>query len=121
MKSDKLREELCAIAQRYDLFECVPCAAALRAFLISQGIIGRQISLSTGSTEDPFCNIYHEGLQCNISINGRHEAIAVILDGQEVVFDNICPVGIIRETWLASFYCPIQDLGGEIQVAESEF
>jgi hypothetical protein len=60
---------------------------ALRQFLIDQNISGKQVSLFTGSTEDPFCNIYHERLRQNISINGRHEAIAVEIDGQELIFD----------------------------------
>ncbi|WP_242064998.1 papain fold toxin domain-containing protein [Nostoc sp. FACHB-133] len=29
----------------------------MRQFLIDQNISGKQVSLFTGSTEDPFCNI----------------------------------------------------------------
>ncbi|WP_242056417.1 MULTISPECIES: papain fold toxin domain-containing protein [unclassified Nostoc] len=53
-----MRDELSAIASAFKIFECVPCAIALRQFLIEQNISGTQISLFTGSTEDPFCNIY---------------------------------------------------------------
>ncbi|MEH1912706.1 papain fold toxin domain-containing protein [Nostoc sp.] len=52
----------------------------MRQLLIDQNISGKQVSLFTGSTEEPFCNIYHKRLQQNISINGRHEAIAVEID-----------------------------------------
>ena len=84
-------------------------------------IPGREINLFTGSTEDPFCNIYHEVLQQNISINGRHYAIAVEIDGQELIFDNIHPEGISRVNWINNLYCVIQDLGGEFQITETEF
>ncbi|WP_445636670.1 papain fold toxin domain-containing protein [Nostoc sp. DSM 114161] len=67
---------------------------------MAQNISGKQISLFTGSTEDPFCNIYHERLQQNISINGRHEAIAVEIDAEELIFDNIHPEGIPKVDWI---------------------
>ncbi|MDB9381418.1 papain fold toxin domain-containing protein [Nodularia spumigena CS-584] len=95
MTNGKVHSQLSAIAE-IQIFECVSCAIALRQFLINQKVSGKQISLSTGTTEDPFCNIYHERLQQNISINGRHEAIAVEIDGQELIFDNIHPEGISR-------------------------
>ena len=118
---DNLREALKAIAEQYKIFECVPCSEALRQFLVAHNISGKQISLFTGSTEDPFCNIYHEELQKNISINGRHVAIAILVEEQEIVFDNIHPGGIIKTQWLDNFYCPIQDLGGQFEIAESSF
>ncbi|MCC5598252.1 papain fold toxin domain-containing protein [Nostoc favosum] len=96
MTKASLQSQLSAIARQFQIFECVPCAIALRQFLIAQNISGKQVSLFTGSTEDPFCNIYHERLRQNISINGRHEAIAVEIDGQEFIFDNIHPEGISR-------------------------
>ncbi|MBD3884273.1 hypothetical protein IFO70_21255 [Phormidium tenue FACHB-886] len=57
----------CAIASRSHLFECVECAATIQQFLISHSVPGQLIRLSTGSTGEPFCNIYHERLQENIS------------------------------------------------------
>ncbi|MBC6429982.1 hypothetical protein FM036_03620 [Nostoc sp. HG1] len=116
-----LHSQLSAIAAQFQIFECVPCAVALRQFLIEQNISGKQISLFTGSREDPFCNIYHERLRQNISINGRHEAIAVEIDGQELIFDNIHPEGISRVDWFNNLYCPAQDLGGNFQIIEIEF
>lgn len=121
MTIDDLQKELYAIAQSFQIFECVPCADALCQFLMTRNMAGKRISLFTGNTEDPFCNIYHEGLQRNISINGRHEAIAIMMEGKEMVFDNIHPGGISKAQWLESFYCPMQDLGGEFEITESVF
>nr|WP_263983978.1 papain fold toxin domain-containing protein [Nostoc flagelliforme] len=45
-----------------------------------------------------------------MSINGRHEAIAVEIDVQELIFDNIRPEGISRLDWIDNLYCPAQDL-----------
>jgi hypothetical protein len=121
MINDRLRSQLRAIAEQFQIFECVSCAVALREFLIANNIPGKQVSLFTGSIEDPFCNIYHERLQQNISINGRHEAIAVEIDGQEFIFDNIHPEGISRVNWISNLYCVAQDLGGNFQITETEF
>ncbi|WP_392529968.1 papain fold toxin domain-containing protein [Nostoc sp. C117] len=60
--------------------------AAIQEFLIMQNIPGKSINLFTGSTKEPFCNIYHDGLQENISTNGRHQAIA---PNQNETFPNI--------------------------------
>lgn len=114
-------EQIKTIAKQYQMFECVACAIALRKFLISQGMEGKHISLFTGSTEDPFCNIYHESLQQNISINGRHEATAIQINGQEIIFDNIHPNGISRVEWQSNLYCVMQDLGKDFQILETEF
>jgi hypothetical protein len=121
MTSANLHCQLSAIAKQFQIFECVPCAIALRQFLIEQRVFGKQISLFTGSIEDPFCNIYHERLRQNISVNGRHEAISVEIDGQELIFDNIHPEGISKVDWIDNLYCPAQDLGGSFQITETAF
>ncbi|MBD2507293.1 hypothetical protein H6G91_08425 [Nostoc muscorum FACHB-395] len=121
MTKASLQSKLSAIASQFQVFQCVSCAIALRQFLINQNISGKQISLFTGSTEDPFCNIYHERLQQNISINGLHEAIAVDVDGQELIFDNIHPEGISRVDWINNLYCHALDLGGNFQITETDF
>lgn len=121
VSDDNLHRQLSAIATQFQIFECVPCVIALRQFLTNRSISGKQISIFTGSTEDPFCNIYHERLRRNISINGRHEAIAVEIDGQELIFDNVHPEGISRVDWIDNLYCPAQDLGGNFLIAETEF
>ncbi|MBW4518184.1 MAG: hypothetical protein KME16_00430 [Scytolyngbya sp. HA4215-MV1] len=121
MPLSSLHQQLTQIASRFQRFECVECADAIRQFLNTQGIPGKQILLFTGSTQKPFCNIYCDLLQQNISINGRHTAIVVNLNGQEWVFDNIHPQGISRVDWINSFYSPVLDLGGEFQMTETEF
>jgi len=119
--NDELRQQITAIANRFHLFECIECAAAIQQFLMMQNIPGKSISLFTGSTKEPFCNIYHDRLQENISTNGRHQAIVVEIDGQELIFDNIHPTGISRVDWIKNLYCPIQDLGANFQIIETEF
>ncbi len=121
MSDSELRQQITVIANRFRLFECVECAAAIQQFLIGQNISGKFIQLFTGNTKEPFCNIYHEHLQENISTNGRHEAIAVEINGQELIFDNIHPKGISRVDWIGNLYCPMQDLGATFQTTETEF
>lgn len=121
MNDSELHQQIAAIANQFHLFECAECATAIQQFLITQSIPGKTISLFTGSTKEPFCNIYHERLQENISTNGRHQAIAVEINGQELIFDNIHPAGISRVEWMNNLYCPIQDLGADFQIAETEF
>ncbi|WP_414529914.1 papain fold toxin domain-containing protein [Nodularia chucula] len=121
MTGDTIYSQLSAIAKKFQIFESVACAIAMRQFLVTKNIAGKQISLYTGSTEDPFCNIYDEKLQQNISINGRHEAISVEIDGEELIFHNINPEGISRVDWMNNLYCPVLDLGGNFQITETEF
>ncbi len=121
MTKNDIRSQLTNIAEQFNIFECTTCADALRQFLIDHNIPGKEINLFTASIEDPFCNIYHEILQHNISINGRHYAIAVEIDGKELIFDNIHPEGISRVNWINNLYCVIQDLGGEFHITETEF
>ena len=116
-----LQSQLTAIAQQFPLFECVACAQALQQFCQSHQIPGKHIRLFTGSAEDPFCNIYHEHLQCNISINGYHAAISIEISQEEWIFDNIHPNGLPRMAWLKNFYSPMQDLGQDFKIIESEF
>ncbi|MCU0565736.1 MAG: hypothetical protein MUF49_03970 [Oculatellaceae cyanobacterium Prado106] len=108
-----------AIASQFTLFECVECAAALRHFLTEQDIPGIHIKLFTGTVDRPLCNIYCDTIEQVISLNGRHEAIAIEIDGQEKVFDNIYPQGISRVEWLESFHSPVQDLGLDFQITET--
>ncbi|MEC4819252.1 MAG: papain fold toxin domain-containing protein [Scytonema sp. PMC 1069.18] len=117
----ELRSQITSIASSFQIFECVQCAEAIKRFLSKQGIRGKQIKLFTGSTEDPFCNIYHEIQDQNISTNGRHEAIALEIEGTELVFDNIHPQGVLRLDWINNLYCPIKDIGGDFQITEIDF
>ena len=116
-----LQPEITTIAENFPIFSCFDCADAIRNFLIDRNISGKQLILFTGTTQKPFCNIYSDRLQQNISVNGRHTAIALIINGQERIFDNIHPQGISRLEWVNSFYSPIQDLGQSFQITEIEF
>lgn len=121
MPDIQLRQQIMAIADRFHLFECVECANAIQRFLATQNISGKRIILSTGTTREPFCNIYHDRLQQNIAQNGQHEAIAIIVNQQELIFDNIHPRGISRVDWISNLYSPIQDIGGDFEITEIEF
>ena len=119
--NSSLQQEITTIAQTFPVFSCFDCAETIRNFLMSRNIPGRQIFLSTGTTQKPFCNIYCDRLQRNISINGKHTAIVLTINQQELIFDNIHAQGISRIEWTDSFYSPIQDLGQNFQITEIEF
>lgn len=115
-----IRQEITQIARQFHNFQCVPCAEAIRNFLIVRGFSGKLIKLFTGSSQGKYGNIYHDKLGYNISTNGRHQAIAVILDGVELVFDNLHPTGIPKDVWLSNFYCLAMDLGSGFEIIEIE-
>ncbi len=115
----QVREEIEKIASQFQLFQCEECASAIQEYLLTNKIKGKLIKLETGSSEDPFGNIYHEKLQCNISVNGKHCGIIVQME-KEIVFDNIYPRGISKQQWLDNFYSPIKDFGGDFQITEIE-
>lgn len=119
--NDELQQQLTEVASRFKLFECTACAQAIREFLIQRGVPGKQVKLYTGRAKGKYGNIYHDGLGKNISTNGRHEGIAVEIEGVEIIFDNIHQEGITREEWMSKFYCVTLDLGGEFEVTEIEF
>lgn len=125
MNNDKnyqvIHREITEITQRFKNFECVSCVEAIKTYLMIRGISGKVLKLLTGSSQGKFGNIYHEELGYNISTNGRHEAISVILDGVELIFDNLHPQGIAREVWLSKFYCLAIDLGSGFEIIEIDF
>lgn len=117
----QLRQEIAKLASRFKLFECDTCAQAIKEFLIQIGISGKEIKLYTGKSKGKYGNIYHDGLQRNIATNGRHQGIAIKIEGEEIVFDNIHYEGISREAWIKNLYCLAIDLGGNFEVTEIEF
>ncbi len=121
MSDEKLRKHLTNIASRFQIFECDKCAEAIKKILIEKGICGKQIKLFTGSSEEHYGNIYHEFLQQNIATNGQHQGIAVEIEGEELVFDNIEHQVISRAAWINNLYCPIKDAGGDFQLTEIDF
>lgn len=119
--SDELRQQISEIASNFKLFECNTCALSIQEFLIQRGISGKKVKIYTGSAKGKYGNIYHDDLGQNIATNGRHEGIAVKIDGEELIFDNIHKKGIPKKEWLGKFYCLALDLGGEFEIAEMEF
>ncbi|WP_293122399.1 papain fold toxin domain-containing protein [Microcoleus sp. bin38.metabat.b11b12b14.051] len=119
--NDELRQEIAEIASKFKLFECKACALSIQEFLIQRGISGKKVKIYTGSAKGKYGNIYHDDLGQNIATNGRHEGIAVKIDGEELIFDNIHNEGISKQEWLEKFYCLALDLGGEFEIAEIEF
>ncbi|NCJ06949.1 hypothetical protein GS597_10595 [Synechococcales cyanobacterium C] len=117
----ELRQQIRQIASSFGMFECVSCANAIQSYLVARGIRGKQVRLHTGSARGKYGNIYHDGLQRNISTNGRHVAIALEVGGQEMMFDNIHPEGILRQVWTSSFHCLAVELGSHFEVDEIEF
>ncbi len=117
----EIRQAITAIAENFPIFSCFDCADAIRNFLSDRGIQGKQLLLSTGTAQKPFCNIYCDHLQQTISVNGNHTAIAILMNGQELIFDNIHPQGVPRVEWIKAFHSPIQDLGQDFQLTETEF
>ena len=119
--NEDLRQQLAEIAGNFKLFECKACALRMQDFLIQRGISGKTIKIYTGSTKGKYGNIYHDDLGQNISTNGRHEGIAVQIDGEELIFDNIHHKRLPKQEWLGKFYCLVLDLGGEFEIGEIEF
>lgn len=121
MIDDELRQKVSEIASKYKLFECNDCALSIQNFLIQRGIYGKKIKIYTGSSKGKYGNIYHDDLRQNIATNGRHEGIAVQINGEELIFDNIHNEGIPKQEWLAKFYCLALELGGQFEITEIEF
>nr|WP_293326056.1 papain fold toxin domain-containing protein [Microcoleus sp. PH2017_30_WIL_O_A] len=47
--------------------------------------------------------------------------MAVQINGEELIFDNIHNQGISKQEWLGNFYCLAIELGGQFEIAEIEF
>ncbi|UBF29666.1 hypothetical protein K9N68_25880 [Kovacikia minuta CCNUW1] len=110
------------ISQHRNLY-CVPCAGAIQDYLIRQGISGKRIKLYTGSVMKPNNYILDDSVPNEaISENGRHEAVSVVIDSQEIVFDNHHPEGLPKLQWLANlqFHNKMM-LGWEFQITEEVF
>jgi len=117
----ELRQQIAQIASRFKLFECVQCSQAIQTLMIGLGVPGKRVKLYTGKAKGKYGNIYHDRLQRNISTNGKHEGVIFELNGQEFVFDNLDPAGILKEEWVSNFYCLALDLGDKFQIEEIEF
>jgi hypothetical protein len=87
-----------AIVDRYENFKCVECASNIKDYLTSQGIPGKRIKLYTGYGRGRNSGIYDDSVPGEaISVNGRHEGIAIVINNIEIIFDNHHPDGLNRE------------------------
>lgn len=121
LNDDQLHQQITKIAKKFRLFQCQECANAIQDYLIRKGKYGKLVNLYTGKEKGKYGNIYHDKLGINISTNGHHVGIAVIINNQELIFDNIHPAGINRQQWLDNFYCIAMDLDSGFQITEIEF
>ncbi len=120
MSNEKIRQQIAKISSQFSIFQCQECADKIQQFLIKNNLRGKRIKINTGSSETPLGNIYHDGLQKNIATNGQYQGISVIIEGEELIFDNIHHQGIPRKIWLHNFYSPIKDFGYDFQITEIE-
>jgi Papain fold toxin 2 len=120
-KDDEVYRQIGAIASQFGVFDCIPCARAIKGFLEEQQISGKHIKLDTGSQDPLYGRIYDDGVGELIATTGHHEGIAIAVDGQELIFDNIHPQGLIRATWIQNLYSPLLDEGSFFQITETEF
>ncbi|WP_085960652.1 papain fold toxin domain-containing protein [Cylindrospermum stagnale] len=77
--------------------------------------------MDTGSSHEPWGNIYHDGIEQTIATNSKHEGVSVEIDGQELVFDNINRDGVTRQNWFKNLYSPIIDAGKKFIIEEIPF
>ncbi|NJP09990.1 MAG: hypothetical protein HC866_11345 [Leptolyngbyaceae cyanobacterium RU_5_1] len=120
-RSDSVLRQITDIARGFGVFDCIPCARAIKEFLIEQGVDGKHIKLDTGSQDPLYGRVYDDSVGELIATTGHHEGIAVVVDGQEIVFDNVHPEGITRSAWMQNLHSPLLDIGGTFQVTEIEF
>lgn len=119
---DEIRQEIAAIASLYGVFQCVECALAIKEFLISINLKGKQVKLDLGRRDLPWSVIYDLKREQQIATNGCHEGISITIDGEEIIFDNIDVSGVPRQEWLQNLTSPTLELGmGSFTIIEEEF
>ncbi|MFB2969000.1 papain fold toxin domain-containing protein [Aerosakkonema sp. BLCC-F183] len=77
---NEIRAEIAKIASQYGVFQCVQCSEAIKDFLVSKNIQGKQIKLDLGRQDLPWSVIYDLRREQQIATNGYHEAISIIID-----------------------------------------
>ncbi|MBC6474846.1 MAG: hypothetical protein GDA48_20290 [Hormoscilla sp. GM102CHS1] len=97
---DEIRQEIATIASRYGVVQCVECSQAIKEFLTSIKVKGKQVKLDLGRRDIPWSVIYDLKREQQIATNGYHEGISITIDGEEMIFDNIDSSGVRREEWL---------------------
>ncbi|QLE58970.1 papain fold toxin domain-containing protein [Nostoc sp. TCL26-01] len=120
-RDDAIYQQIIQIANNYGIFDCIPCARAIKEFLESQGVRGKYIKLDTGSQDPIYGRIYDDSIGELIATTGHHEGIIIQIDDIEIVFDNIHYQGITRLDWMENLYSPIMEIGKELQITEIYF
>jgi Papain fold toxin 2 len=117
-----LRQQIQQTASHYQVFQCVECANAIQTYLIEQKVSGKRIRLDLGFRDMPWSVIYDLKRAQQISTTGCHECIAVFINNEEIVFDNIDHAGVARIKWFQNFTSPTIELGrGNFLVLEEFF
>ncbi|MBD1854071.1 MULTISPECIES: papain fold toxin domain-containing protein [Leptolyngbya] len=95
----------------------------MQTYLITQGIRGQRIELYTGKSIGQDSYIYDDSIGGDaISTNGYHTGILILIQNQEIVFDNHHPDGLERTRWLANLMFPSRlHLGQPFQIMETPF
>lgn len=120
-RNDETYQQIASIARSFGVFDCIPCARGIQQFVIEREIPGKQIKLDTGSQDPVFGRIYDDSIGELIATTGHHEGIALEVDGEEFVFDNLHPEGIPRSAWMQNLYSPILEVGRKFEVTEVGF
>ena len=119
---DAIRKEIAAIASQYGVFRCVECSQAIKEFLTSIKVKGKQVKLDLGRRDLPWSVIYDLKGEQQIATNGYHEGIAITIEGEEIIFDNIDSSGVRKQEWLQNLTSPTIEMGmGNFQIREEEF
>lgn len=114
-------QQIVKTASSFGVFDCIPCSRAIKQLLIERGIPGKQIALDTGSQDPIYGRSYDDSIGQLIATTGHHEGIAIKIDGEEIVFDNLHPEGMPKTIWRQNFYSSILEVGREFQVTEISF
>lgn len=99
ISSEQIRQ-IKAVIDDFENFQCVETAQAIQEYLVSQNIEGKRLKIYTGTAMGWDANIYDDLLGYAISVNGRHEGVSIIVNGLEMVYDNLHPNGLPRGQWL---------------------
>ena len=118
-RNDDRYQYVIEIARQFGIFDCIPCARAIQVFLMEQRIPHIHIQLDTGSQNPIYGRIYDDSLDELIATTGHHEGIAIMIDEQELIVDNLHPEGLPRSTWLQNLYSPILELDQSYQITET--
>jgi hypothetical protein len=111
-------QDISDIVSNHPNERCVECAAEIEAYLREKGIHGERIKLDAVKQVKEDDNIYDDSHPPKaapdyiISTNGHHEGIAIKINGEEKVFDNLRPDGVPRQQWMNNLTYHSKIFGG---------